>query len=84
MSKLLLITILDIFGNDENEENIFEKSDDEPKNQSPVPEKPLAPKNRKRVAVDRSYIDEEGFMGKFYILYIIFLSQHFYNYKLYM
>lgn len=62
---------LDIFGNDENEADIIEKSEEEQRNLSPVPIKPLVPKNQKRVAVDRSYIDEEGFMGK--VQFLIFI-----------
>lgn len=52
-----------MFENDE--EDIVEKSDDEPERiPSPVASKPLAPKNKIRKAIDNTYMDEDGFIGK--------------------
>ncbi|XP_072382492.1 uncharacterized protein PolD3 [Diabrotica undecimpunctata] len=51
----------DMFENDE--EDIVEKSDEEPERaSSPVAKKPLAPKNKIRKAVDKTYMDEEGYI----------------------
>lgn len=62
---LVFFLLVDMFENCESDNDIVEKSDGEsPRSESPVPVKHLAPKNKRGVAVDRSYIDEEGFMGK--------------------
>ncbi|XP_057672394.1 DNA polymerase delta subunit 3 [Diorhabda carinulata] len=49
----------DMFENDE--EDVIEKSDDEIE-RAPSPVKPLAPKNKIRKAVDKTYMDDEGFL----------------------
>ncbi|CAH1155444.1 unnamed protein product [Phaedon cochleariae] len=52
----------DMFENDADED-IIDKSDEEPERiPSPVEKKPLAPKNKIRRAVDKTYEDEEGFI----------------------
>ncbi|KAJ8958171.1 hypothetical protein NQ318_006110 [Aromia moschata] len=54
----------DMFERDDNED-IVERSDDEPDRiPSPVNEKKLPPKNKRRKAVEKTYTDEEGFVGK--------------------
>lgn len=57
----MLKHILDLFENEEENENIIEKSDDEPE---PVKVKPtFVPKNKRRKAVEKTYEDDEGFIG---------------------
>ncbi|KAJ8953986.1 hypothetical protein NQ314_007179 [Rhamnusium bicolor] len=47
----------------EKEEDIIDKSDDEPERvPSPILERQLAPKNKRRKAVTKNYEDEEGFI----------------------
>lgn len=52
----------------DDHEEIAIQSDDE---RSPVYVESLTLKNKKRVAVDRSYIDGDGFMGKYYCMFIV-------------
>ncbi|KAJ3661828.1 hypothetical protein Zmor_006210 [Zophobas morio] len=49
----------DIFDNDENED-IIEMSEDEPA-PTPIPIPVAVPKNKRRKAVDKTYVDDEGF-----------------------
>ncbi|KYB28926.1 hypothetical protein TcasGA2_TC032354 [Tribolium castaneum] len=51
----------DIFEDEDREEDIIEKSDEEPV-EIPVAKPTPAPKNKKRKAVDKTYVDEEGFI----------------------
>ncbi|XP_018574295.1 DNA polymerase delta subunit 3 [Anoplophora glabripennis] len=52
----------DMFEKD-NDEDIIERSDEEPERiPSPVVQKPIVPKNKRRKAVTRNYEDEEGFI----------------------
>jgi len=54
----------DIFGNDEEEENIRENVENSDEDSEPVmlAKPPLAPKNKKRKLVDRTFTDEDGYI----------------------